>query len=640
MKIFLAKFLYGFVFVAALPVLLVIWSGLTEPIIKLPVPVNSIIGVAFLTAGLLLILSGFWYIWKEGHGLPMNAFPPEKFVKNGIYAFLRHPIYTGAVLMSFGVSAAAQYASGFWLVSPLFTLLIVAYVSGFENERTMAVFGPQDYRPYISVPEDSDEMPFKSDRISTCIFTYFPILIIYGLFKFAGVPGDSVLINLSLEKSWPAQELPAMLYLFEFIPLLIVPIVVKTKQQLRNFIKDILFGLLIIGLTYFVFPLNVDRNDFIPHTFSGNLIASFWFNGRTNAAVIGIGVICTLIPLKYLATVIRYNKVLWYIIAAIFLFLGITSGNYSLISLFSGLLLFLITIFRTRIWNFVRMLSEKIANSWKEWRIGSLRIINHGFYGGASGFTGMLIAGSFLGKEAFAGFVVVVAMIIGAGLWAQVIEGSSKLLRPYGYYGGLLGGMIACVLLSLLTPVKFFYILGAFAMAAPWIQCFGRLRCLVQGCCHGKPSGSKIGLRFDHPRSRVNRISGLKGVYLHPTQLYSIGTNMVTGLILIRLYSLGMPSAFICGIYMILNGTGRFVEEAFRGEAQTPYWLGMRIYQWIAVAAILIGIVFTIFVRTEALVLRANIESFFLAVIAGIIVTFASGADFPESDRRFARLTS
>jgi prolipoprotein diacylglyceryltransferase len=182
--------------------------------------------------------------------------------------------------------------------------------------------------------------------------------------------------------------------------------------------------------------------------------------------------------------------------------------------------------------------------------------------------------------------------------------------------------------------------MASFAMAAPWIQAIGRLRCLVQGCCHGKPSSENIGIRFTHPNSRVNKISGLAGIPLHPTQLYSIGTNIITGLVLIRLFNIGIPASFIIGIYLILNGTGRFVEESLRGEAQTPYWAGMRIYQWIAIINILFGILFTALPGREELVFQPNLLSLFLAIGMGILVTIASGVDFPDSNVRFARLTS
>jgi hypothetical protein len=334
-------------------------------------------------------------------------------------------------------------------------------------------------------------------------------------------------------------------------------------------------------------------------------------------------------------------KWLWYSIAVLVAVSCITTGNHSIPDVIAGFCTYIIVVYRLQIWNYIRLQSEWIANSWHEWRWGHVRIINHGFYGGAAGFAGTLLSGCFLGRQyAFVSVIVMIFIIIFAGLWAQVIEGSPKLLRPYGYYGGVIGAILACTLVSVIFPIDFFVLLGSFAMAGPWIQILGRLRCLVQGCCHGKPSGENVGIRFIHPKSRVNKISGLNGVFLHPTQLYSIANNLVAGLILIRLFSICTPAVFIIGIYLILNGLGRFVEESFRGEAQTPYWAGMRIYQWIAIINIILGAFLTSVPHSKTLSFQFNVESVFLAIAIGILVTIASGVDFPDSDRRFARLTS
>ena len=334
-------------------------------------------------------------------------------------------------------------------------------------------------------------------------------------------------------------------------------------------------------------------------------------------------------------------KWIWYVLAVLISVSCITTGSHSLLDVIAGFCMFVMVCNRRKIWNYIRLLSERLANSWHEWRWGPVRVINHGFYGGAAGFAGTLLAGSFLGRQyALACFTIVIFIIAGAGLWAQFIEGSQKLLRPYGYYGGIIGLLFATSLAFLIFKIDFYVVLASFAMAGPWIQCIGRLRCLVQGCCHGKPSGNEIGIRFTHPNSRVNKISGLNGAALHPTQLYSIGNNLITGLVLIRLFNIEMPSAFIIGIYLIFNGLGRFVEESFRGEAQTPYWAGMRIYQWIAIINIIIGAFFTTIPHTKTLFFQFNIESLFLAIIMGALVTIASGVDFPGSDHRFARLTS
>ena len=396
-----------------------------------------------------------------------------------------------------------------------------------------------------------------------------------------------------------------------------------------------------MGLIYFVFPFIVDQREFIPGTFLGRLILSGRGFDAETAALPSFHVIWAFIAAWYFTESFRNFKWIWYTIAFLISASCVTTGNHSIPDVIAGFIVFICILYRDEIWDLIRRFSEKLANSWREWRWGPVRLINHGLYGGAAGFAGTLVAGFFLGPGLSSAVpAVMVFVIIGAGLWAQFIEGSPKLLRPYGYYGGLTGGVLGCILFSLVFPIDLFVILGAFAMAAPWIQAIGRLRCLVQGCCHGKPSDESIGIRFTHPLSRVNKISGLKGVALHPTQLYSICCNIISGLILARLYSIGMPAVFITGIYLILNGLGRFVEESFRGEAQTPYWKGMRIYQWIAIVNITAGAVFTTIPHTRVLSFEPNYASLVYALVIGILVTFASGVDFPESNRRFARLTS
>jgi protein-S-isoprenylcysteine O-methyltransferase Ste14 len=640
-KALTAKVSYGLLFVAVIPFLLILWAKYTSNIVKLPLPENLLFGYILLIAGVLIAFSGMWNLWRLGNGLPMNAFPPDQFVKKGIYAFTRHPIYSGAVLTSFGLSVVTRSASGFWLVSPLFTLMIVAYVVGFENERTEIIFGEQNYKPFLSLPVTSNISPLFTDRISTYFLVFVPWLIVYEAFIFTGVPKDAICSNLPFEEHLPVWEFSEVFYSFIYLFVLLVPLIIKTKEQLRRFIIDVWFATIITGIIYLSFPFIVRQRAFIPHSFLGHLILLERSMDGVTAALPSFHVIWAFVAARYFSISIKRFKAIWYILAILISASCITTASHSLPDVVAGFCAFIIIIYRQQIWDYIRLQSERLSNSWHEWRWGPVRIINHGFYGGAAGFAGTLLAGFFLGHQyAIAGFIVMIFVIIGAGLWAQIIEGSSKLLRPYGYYGGLIGGIVGCAVASLLFLINIYTLLGSFAMAAPWIQSIGRLRCLVQGCCHGKPLNNNIGIRFTHPNSRVNKISGLAGVPLHPTQLYSIGTNIITGLILVRLFNVGMSSSFIFGIYLVLNGSGRFVEESFRGEAQTPYWAGMRIYQWIAIINILSGAFFSAISNSGVLLFKPNILSLFLATGMGILVTIASGVDFPESNRRYARLTS
>ncbi len=130
MKNIFAKILYGFLFAAVLPVLLVVWAARTDWVISLPVPEISYPGYILVFCGILLILAGILNLLFFGKGLPMNAFPPDQYVKKGIYSVMKHPVYTGAVLLCFGTSVVLQSSSGLWLISPCFTLMVIAYVAG------------------------------------------------------------------------------------------------------------------------------------------------------------------------------------------------------------------------------------------------------------------------------------------------------------------------------------------------------------------------------------------------------------------------------------------------------------------------------------------------------------------------------
>jgi len=641
LKEFTAKVLYGLLFAAVIPFLLILWAKQTDRIISLPLPESLYPGYLLLAFGIILVVSGMLNLWVYGKGLPMNAFPPKQFVKSGIYAYIKHPIYSGSVLISFGISVITESASGLWLVSPLFTLMIVAWLAGFENERTNNIFGKQDYRTFLSLPVADNASPTAKEKISALFLVFIPWVIVYETFILAGIPEDSIATNLSFEGNLPVWEFSEIFYLFTYLFALMIPFVIKTRVQLRRFITDLWFAIIITGLFYFAFPFIVQQRDFIPHSLLGKIILFERSMDGETCALPSFHVIWAFIWAWYLTERWKQYGWLWYIFAVIITISCVMTGNHSVPDVIAGLLFFLAVLYRVQIWDNIRLQAEKLANSWHEWRWGSVRIINHGLYGGAAGFAGTLIAGCFLGPQyAFIGFIIMIFVIVGAGLWAQVIEGSPKLLRPYGYYGGVIGVMTASALASLIFSVNVIILMASFAMAGPWIQSIGRLRCLVQGCCHGKPSSEKIGIHFTHPNSRVNKISGLNGVALHPTQLYSIACNLVAGSVLLRLYSIGMPAVFIIGIYFIMNGLGRFVEESLRGEAQTPYWAGMRIYQWIAIINIALGAFCTSIPDNHTLVFQFNILSVFLATGMGILVMIASGVDFPDSNRRFARLTS
>jgi Prolipoprotein diacylglyceryl transferase/PAP2 superfamily len=330
---------------------------------------------------------------------------------------------------------------------------------------------------------------------------------------------------------------------------------------------------------------------------------------------------------------VRWPYRVW---AAVVALSCVMTGVHSIADVMAGVLLSLVLLRAGGVWRGLRRLTEAIANSWREWRMGRIRVINHGVYAGAAAFTGLTIVGWLTGPQyTFMVALTGLAGLIGSGVWAQLVEGSPKLLRPFGYYGGIFSVMA----ISVLAPNPWL-LMAAYSVAGPWIQSIGRLRCLVQGCCHGRAADPTNGIRYRHPRSRVCRLGGFEGVAVHATPLYSILWNVPVALVVTRLWIVSAPLGVIGGVYLILTGLGRFVEEAYRGEPQTPVYAGLRLYQWIAIATVVAGATITALVRAgNAAPPQFGWSAVGIAAVLGLLSAIALGIDFPESQRRFARLT-
>jgi hypothetical protein len=118
--------------------------------------------------------------------------------------------------------------------------------------------------------------------------------------------------------------------------------------------------------------------------------------------------------------------------------------------------------------------------------------------------------------------------------------------------------------------------------------------------------------------------------------------NVVIGVILLRLWSLGATLGLIAGAYLVLAGISRFVEESYRGEPQTAIIGGLRIYQWMAVLSAALGVVLTTIPggHSPGLLIWMDARIWVGGILYGVLVGSAMGVDFPGSARRFARLAS
>lgn len=640
----IGRILYGLAFTVALPVTLVLWARSLDRQFDLPA-YQSITGGAILTAlGVLIWITGVVQIIRRGHGLPMNAFPPARFVSSGIYHVIAHPIYFGWVVACAGVSWTTGSASGLWIVTPVVALACAALVYGFERPDLRRRFGSEaaSFRPWLSLPPDDERPPTFAERFSFMFVVLAPWLLAYTAVKELGVPPDAFDIRLDAEKNWPVLLWTVPIYVSAYLMVPLAAFLVPTRAALRRLGEQAVAATVVLSIIYLTVPVIAPFRPFDPAGPLGWLLAlDQKYANPPVAAWPAFHVVWAAFVAGALSRRSRGWALVGWIWAAAVAVSCVTTGMHAVADIPAAMAFVLLLWHPVRAWRATLDAAERLANSWHAWRLGPIRIINHGIYPGLAALVGVGGMVALAGPDAWPGVMMLATFaLVGAALWAQWADAATTVQRPFGYYGAVVGGCLGTIASGAFgQPTAI--ILAAAATMSPWIQALGRLRCLVQGCCHGAPVDSRFGIRVANEHSRVVSLSHLSGQSIHPTQVYSIAGNIAIGVLLLRLWNLQAPIWFISGAYLVLAGLARFVEEGHRGEPQTRQWLGMPIYQALSVASVFAGMALTSLGGPSAPPpsTLADVRLLSTALAAGVVYWFAMGVDFPESTRRFARLS-
>ncbi len=642
-----ARIAYGSLFTLAIPAALIAWSMRLDRITRLPTFAPTPIGWIFVVVGLALIVSSMLALWRIGGGLPMNAFPPPRLVRRGPYAVLGHPIYLGFIVVCGGTSLAFGSPSGVWIVTPIAAIGSIALVLGYEQHDLRRRFGTDATRGPLSLPESNNDPPSIRDRCAVSLRLFVPWLIGYELIGHLPVHGAIDTMS-EVERLWPTWTWTTLVYSSGYLFVVLAPWWARDNRTLRRWTLDVGLAIVVGLLLFLIVPAVVEPRPFDPYGRFGWLLALERADGvGRNAAFPSFHVAWAVLAAALWSSRGATAALLAWFWATLITIACLTTGMHSITDVLAGVVLGFAALARSRLWTIAIGGAQQIANSWREWRIGRLRIINHGGYAALAAGVGVLLIASLAGTNRIGEIATIaIASLVGAGLWGQYWVGSRTLQRPFGYFGSVLGTSLAVVAFASLGRDP--WALGAaVATAAPWVQAIGRLRCLVQGCCHGAPvdglseSDGELprGIAYLHERSRVCRIAHLRGVPVHPTPLYSIIANVVIGLLLARLWSLGASASLVLGSYLVFAAVARFVEESYRGEPQTPIIAGLRFYQWCAIVMLVAGAVISCIAAPAVPIATVPTGTTIAVALAiGCLYWFAMGVDFPESNRRFARL--
>jgi len=127
------------------------------------------------------------------------------------------------------------------------------------------------------------------------------------------------------------------------------------------------------------------------------------------------------------------------------------------------------------------------------------------------------------------------------------------------FYGGFIGAALAVVLYARLKKLHMWKLFDAIAPSIALGYAFGRIGCLLNGCCYGRPCTLPWAIRFPPPVECA-------GIPVHPTQIYEslLGLCLYAGLA--WLYRRKKFNGQIFAAYLICYPLLRSFVELFRGD--------------------------------------------------------------------------
>ena len=182
---------------------------------------------------------------------------------------------------------------------------------------------------------------------------------------------------------------------------------------------------------------------------------------------------------------------------------------------------------------------------------------------------------------------VTVAAVIGGLLGAKIYYGAltgdlGAIFSRAGFvfWGGLMGGIVACAIVLYWKKQRFTNISDAVSPGLAAAYAVGRTGCFAVGDDYGTPWNGPLAVAFPDgaPPSTVANLTnqfGLSGyadlpanqvLAVHPTQLYETAMGVVLFAILWRLRDHKHAQGWLFGVYCVLQGTERFIIEFFRAK--------------------------------------------------------------------------
>ncbi len=166
-------------------------------------------------------------------------------------------------------------------------------------------------------------------------------------------------------------------------------------------------------------------------------------------------------------------------------------------------------------------------------------------------------------------------------LFREVFSGDFSGFQDSGlvYYGGLLGGIVGAFVAIKTNKLNFDNYVNAIVPCVPLGHAFGRIGCLMAGCCYGQPYEGVFA---------VHSVDLDPNLLLFPIQAVESILNALLFVVLIFFTKKERKGITTLAFYIVAYSIIRFILEFFRGALIRGVYAGLSTSQWISILLILL----------------------------------------------------
>ncbi|MBE0545604.1 MAG: prolipoprotein diacylglyceryl transferase [Verrucomicrobia bacterium] len=159
------------------------------------------------------------------------------------------------------------------------------------------------------------------------------------------------------------------------------------------------------------------------------------------------------------------------------------------------------------------------------------------------------------------------------------------------YYGGLIGASLAFILYARMRRLEMWKLADVLAPSIALGYVFGRIGCLLNGCCFGRACELPWAIKFPVGHETA-------GVAVHPTQIYDSLLNLALYAGLAWLHRRKKFDGQVFALYLVGYAITRSTVELFRGDYSPEHLRGgLTPAHWVSIGIFLTGVIFYLVLR-------------------------------------------